>query len=400
MKIIVVGAGIAGLTMALACQRVGINVKVYEKAKKLEHIGGGVLLWPHGLRYLDWLGLSQHVKPFSLPIKQCYILNEVGEKIFSEEYAHFYSLIGGEILPIDRSLLQQALVEQLQENSLQLNKACVAIQNEQDQATVIFADGTQDSADLIIGADGIHSIVRKSFNEQASPEYTNHCWWGGIVAQKDVPALVPNEVFTAIGLGKMCIAWPTHGECFMWYLPVKMPLEKVIRNGEEWSQLQSLCAGWNPAVEQLIQAPAVGKKFYVPIYALPPQERLSHHRVVLIGDAAHALGPVLGQGASQAIEDVFVLMQCLKDRIGISNILKKYEAFRHGKYKRIALLEDQVAATLINDNEESLALFKQQISQLDLATIYQDLIPLVNENFSQQLSLVLSQMRDKEVCLS
>lgn len=391
MKIIIVGAGIAGLTLGLACQRQGMDVKLYEKASALQNIGGGILLWPHGIRYLEWLGLADYWTPFKVPIKGCYMTDNHGQKIFSQPYSQLYSLIDGEILPIDRSLLQQAMLSQLAGNALQLGKTCVAIENNSSQARVIFADGTQDCADLIVGADGIHSAVRKSFKQETCLQYTHHCWWGGLVESRHVPNLALNEVYMAMGVGKMCIAWPTVNENFMWYLPVKMPLQDFIQEGDGQAQLQTLCAGWNADVQQIIDAPSRVKKFHLPINILPAQTHLSDNRVVLIGDAAHTLGPILGQGASQAIEDVFVLMNCLRNKAGdVSQALKYYETFRHAKYQRMAELENQLAESMIHDDAESLASFQQHAHELNLTDMYQDLIPLIDENACQRLAAAIS----------
>jgi len=380
MKIIIIGSGIAGLTLALACQKAGMKVKIYDKAKELRNIGGGILLWPHGIRYLEWLGVGECLHPFWLPIHGCHIIGHHGKTIFSENYAALYSLLGGSILPIDRSQLQQALLSQLAEHTLSLGKTCMRVQSDQHHAQVIFADGTKDSADIIIGADGIFSSVRKNFNANASLQYTNYCWWGGIIEQKYVPHLSVQEVYMAMTQNKLCIVWPTIGGRFMWYLPVKMPMNDLMQGNSGLHQLQRICANWNDDVHRIITAPASTKRFHLPIHVLPPQTNWTIQRIVLIGDAAHALGPILGQGASQAIEDAFVLFQCLQHLSGdIPSMLKRYETLRRSRYERLSVLENQAADSMISDTIEALESFQQYVQQLDLATMYQDLIPLVNE---------------------
>ncbi len=390
MKIIIIGAGIAGLTFGLACQRAGMDVKIYDKAKALRNIGGGILLWPHGMRYLEWLGIADCLHPFWVSVRGCRIVGHQGQMIFGENYSTLYTLIGGEILPVDRSLFQQALLAQLTENTLALGKMCKHVHSDQHHARVLFADGTQDCADLIVGADGIFSTVRKSFNLQASLQYTNFCWWGGIIEQAHAPKLSSDEVFIAMTQSKLCIVWPTQGERFMWYLPVKMPANDFIQAGNGFAQLQSICANWNNDVQQIINAPASAKSFHLAIHALPPQASWTTQRIVLIGDAAHALGPILGQGASQAIEDAFVLFHCLQKLTGdVPSMLKRYESLRRTRYERLCELENQAAAMMINDSLEALELFQQQVQQLDLATMYQDLIPLVDEKACLQLAAAI-----------
>jgi FAD-dependent urate hydroxylase len=386
MKIVIIGAGIAGLTLGLACRRAGIEVEIYEKAHELRNIGGGILLWPHGQRYLEWLGLSSCLTPFSVPIKGCRIIGHQGQLIFSEDYASFYSLIEGEILPVDRHQLQHTLLNALGQSYVKLGKPCVAIQQDEHQAHAIFADGSQVSADIIVGADGIHSTVRKSLNEEACLAYTEHCWWGGIIAQQEVPHLSPHEVFMAMGVGKMCVVWPTSGQRFMWYMPVKMPLTSFVQKGDGLSQLQALAADWPLAIQAMLTSPYNAKRFHLPIYNLAPQPHWTLNRVVLIGDAAHTLGPILGQGASQAIEDVFALTLFLQHGVNdIPATLRQYEHCRRAKYQRMADLENQTASMMLHDKRETLALFEQHAKDLDLMTIYQDLIPLVDESACRQL---------------
>ncbi|TAK78707.1 MAG: FAD-binding protein [Gammaproteobacteria bacterium] len=379
MKLVIIGAGIAGLTLALACQRAGIEVKLYDKAKKLRHIGGGLLLWPHGIRYLTELGLADCLTPYRVSVKGCRMVGTEGQQIFNADYTSFYSLIGGEVLPIDRGLFQQLLANQLAESILELNKQCIEVRHDAHQATVLFSDGTQESADVVVGADGIYSVIRKYVHDHVT-EYTNNCWWGGIAERKYVPSLVSDEVFVAIGKGKMCIAWPIHGDRFMWYLPIKMPEKELAPKEAGITQVQSLCADWNEEVQRIISAPASAQRFHLPLYTLSPHAIRSTSRITLIGDAAHALGPILGQGANQAIEDAYVLIHCLQNHVhSIPRALQQYDILRHERAQRLFELENQSATTMINDDLAALEAF------LDLATIYQDLIPLVDEKAYQIL---------------
>lgn len=396
MKVIIIGSGIAGLVLALVCQKKGIKVTLYDKAKQLQNIGGGILLWPHGLRYLQWLGISECLDLFHISIKSYDVINHVGEKIFNESYAKFYEAIGGTILPIDRSILQKSLVQQLETNTLQLNKHCIQAISSEKEAQVFFSDGTCDSADIIIGADGIHSGIREVINPHAKKHYTNYCWWGGIFDAVCTPFLSIDTVYMALNVAKMCMVWPTHGSRFMWYLPVKISQEALVNTELSTSQLFSICREWHTEIQQIIEAPSHTQRFSLPIYALPPQEYWSHQRIVLIGDAAHALGPILGQGASQAIEDVYVLIHFLKQiqssTIFNPTIFKKYEALRLKKYQKLAELETQAAEMLIHDELESLESFQQQIQTIDLITMYQALIPLVNEESCLQLQASISEI--------
>lgn len=385
MKIIIIGAGIAGLTFARACHLAGFEVKIYEKTKKLTNIGGGILIWPHGMRCLHQLDLADKLLSYKTSIETCNIYNSTGDKIFSENLSVLSQALGGDIFPIDRYLLQHVLAHSIPETSLTLDKTCASIVNHSNHAQVFFSDGTQDSADLIVGADGIHSCVSQAILEKTSPIYTNFCWWGGIVERKYVPDFLPNETQTILGKGKVCVIWPTFDDKLMWYIPVKMPAENLIRHGDGITQLKSLCEDWNKNVTEIISAPHTHQHFHLSIYTLPPKKQWSSERVTLIGDAAHAIGPILAQGASLAIEDGYILSKCLLNfNSNIPAAIQHFEQMRYHRYQRIYDLENQAANMMITDDTEALDMLQQQLPNLNLLNLYQDLIPLVREDIESQ----------------
>lgn len=386
MRIIIIGAGICGLTLAATCQRFGINVTVYEQAQSLKNIGGGILIWPHGQYYLNCFGLLPMLESFTVDVNNCMIAGRNGDIMFTENYANFNNLIGGKILPVDRTHLQQALVYELKKDTLILGKKCIAISSDANKATVKFADGTEDTADLIVGADGIHSSVRNYITQHAELIYTNNCWWGGIVNHADVANLPTNDVYVALNRGKMCIVWPCANNRMMWYLPVKMPANELDAVGDGRTQLKNICENWSDEVQQIISAPSSTQNFHLPIYELAPQTHWVKNRVVTIGDAAHALGPILGQGASQAMEDAYVLLSCLGNHSDINQALNAYDQFRHDRYEKLSALEKDATSMMLNDAPDAMETFEKIIPNVNLAAMYQELIPLVNEQACLEIS--------------
>jgi 2-polyprenyl-6-methoxyphenol hydroxylase-like FAD-dependent oxidoreductase len=396
MKVIVIGAGVAGLTLGLACQRAGIDVKIYEKTNELRNIGGGILVWPHGMRYLQWLGLSHCTEPYLSSIKKCNIIGYTNEQIFSEDFTHFSMLVGGEPLPIERHLFQQALLKELSPDCLTLGKRCVAVSEDATMARVIFADGSEDQADLIVGADGIHSVVRQCINPTIQPEYTGICWWGGVVDSQFIPHFPAEQSYVALGQGKAFFAWPAFDDKFIWYLPVRMPAEDLISTENGLLQLQSICADWNNVdVKQIVANSIENNRFHLAVNTLPAPTQWSTKRITLIGDAVHATGPILAQGASLAIEDAFILASCLqKNTQAMPHILKHYESLRKDKYARIVELENQSVDMMVTNSLDTLEVLQQQMKYLDLATMYKELIPLVDENACLELAAATKIMDD------
>lgn len=384
MKIIIIGAGIAGLTLGLACERAGIEYKIKEKTKILKNIGGGIIIWPSGVRYLEWLGIDTSLKQLQTEVVGCNVLNSEANLIFNEPFKELSEVLGGSPVPVDRSQYQQSLLALIPAHKIEFDQHIVAIQHEANKSIAIFADGHQEIADLIVGADGIHSHVRNTFND-TELEFTNHCWWGGIVEQKHAPAFATNSVSFMTGLGKIAVIWPLTNNRFMWYLPTKIHLDDFI-GGE---QIHQLCSNWNADIKQLLNAPQNSQNFDVPIYSLAPQENITNVRTVLIGDAAHAMGPILGLGASIAIEDVYLLMQHITSNSNVKVALQQYKAKRIDRYKRFYELENQSAATMINDSKELLKEFEDQLQHVNLLSMYQELIPLIDETACRKLAGLL-----------
>lgn len=398
MKLIVIGAGIAGLTLGLACQRAGMEVKIYDSARALETIGGGIFLWPHGLRFLDSLGLVDCLQSSWMSVNAMTIRDHRGQAIFHEKHAELYSLLDGEILPIDRSQLQQLLLSELMDDMLTLNRTCVRVENHADYARVYFADGSYEDADLIAGADGINSAVRASLFPRAKTQYSGFCWWGGIVAHASVPHFAVDEAQYILGRGKLCSIWPTHGERFMWYLPVKLPLADFIAGGDGREQARQLCAGWHEDVMRIINAPQTAQQFHLPIYQLAPGN-FSAGRTVLLGDAASAFGPLLGQGANKAIEDAYVLATLLQNCQEIPEVLYHYEHARRARHQRLFDLEQMAADAMMHETDDALQFFEEQLAQVDLAFMYQDMIPLVNLAGCEEVQSAVTRIHESSFAL-
>jgi salicylate hydroxylase len=283
-------------------------------------------------------------------------------------------------LPIERHLFQHTLLKALPENCLSLGKECISVVDGAESARVVFADGSEEEADLVVGADGIHSSVRKTILTDVAPVYTGLCWWGGVVDGAVIPHFPRDESYVGVGRGKAFFAWPSHGDKFIWYLPVRMHADALTIDANGLLQLQAICADWNADIQKIISASIDDNRFHLAINTLPALTAWSGKRVTLIGDAAHATGPILAQGTSLAIEDAFALTTCLQKNTGdMAGILKHYESLRYDKYARVLELENQSAQMLVSDELETLAELQQHMKYLDLATMYKELIPLVDE---------------------
>ena len=172
----------------------------------------------------------------------------------------------------------------------------------------------------------------------------------------------------------------------MWYLPVKMPFANYNQQLDGQLQAAEICSGWHEDVMSIITAPESAQRFYLPIYELKRESTIAFGRTVLIGDAACATGPLLGQGANKAIEDAYVLAKMLQSSPhNIQKTLLCYDDLRRARHRRFFELEHLSADALMHDTLESLLYFEEQLPKINLTMMYQDMIPLVNKAAFEKL---------------
>ena len=316
MRIVVVGAGIGGLTAALALRQSGFDVHVYEQTRVLREVGAGVAISPNATRVLHHLGLAdalgavgvRSLSHDSRDWRTGALLGRVplGEEAVTRWGAPFYHL--------HRADLHDALRAALGDGHMTLGARCVAIIQDEATVTARFADGREASGDLLIGADGIHSVVREHVAGPDRPLYSGQVSWRGLA-----PAAVGHEAELEVYHHSF---WGPRQQFVCYYVSGGQLVNWVSKTEgdgewreESWSargdreEALALHAGWHPAVRALIAG--TERVFKWALFDRPPLERWTHGRVALLGDAAHPMLPYMGQGAGQSIEDAAVLAHCL-----------------------------------------------------------------------------------------
>jgi 2-polyprenyl-6-methoxyphenol hydroxylase-like FAD-dependent oxidoreductase len=341
--VIVVGAGIGGLTCALALLRRGIEVEVYEQAPQLGEIGAGVQLSANGTRVLHALGLERGladwaVRPHAKEIRhwksgRTWKLFDLG--VVSEER------YGAPYIFIHRGDLHRLLVEAVRAvapQAISLQARCVGVEQDAGGVTLLLADGRRVRGRLLIGADGVHSAVRESVFGAGRPEFTGCMAWRGVIPVERLPGgRMPLAGTNWIGPGRHVVHYPLRRGELLNFVGV---VERGDWQIESWTAqgTQGECradfAGWHPDVQALIEA--IETPFKWALMARSAMTRWSEGRVTLIGDACHAALPFLAQGAAMAIEDAFVLAAALaahgEDQ---ATALARYEAARIPRTTRV-----------------------------------------------------------------
>lgn len=340
VDVAVIGAGIGGLTLALSLHRLGIRAQVFERTDQLREVGAAVALAANGSRILDRLGVAADLEPHATPPTEFVFRHWAnGSRMSSFPLGeHYRSRYGGPFWGIHRADLQQALVTRwTNEGVLHLGHELTELHEDSDGVRLSFANGVRVRARLAVGADGVHSVVRRLIDETV-PVYTATSGFRGLVPISDLPTLPDPE---AIQL------WPGPGAHLLHY-PVgdRMNFLAVIEGPERWDasswaaqapdgELAAGFAQWHPAVVEMVTALQQSPQWA--LLTLPPLRRWSVGRITLLGDAAHAMLPHHGQGANQTIEDAAVLARYLAEG-GLDdyeNVLRRYERSRRARTRLV-----------------------------------------------------------------
>ncbi|MEM8504173.1 MAG: FAD-dependent urate hydroxylase HpxO [Cyanobacteria bacterium P01_D01_bin.1] len=338
LKVVVVGAGMGGLTTALAMQRAGYEVEVYDRVKELRPAGAGISLWSNGVKVLNRLGLGPEISEIGGPMQQMAYYAKSGELLTRFSLSPLIDEVGQPPYPVSRTDLQKMLLEAVGEENVQLNKRCIAVEQTADGATAVFEDGHRASADLVVGADGTHSIIRTHvLGQKAERRYVGYVNWNGLVpASEDIAPLDSWDIY--VGSGQRASVMPVGGDRFYFFFDVPLP-KGTERNSERFKQeLSEHFAGWAEPVQNLIQQIDPEKTNRVEIHDIEPLETLVKGRIALIGDAAHSTSPDLGQGGCQAMEDAWALANyLLTTNLSVEDALIRYEDSRKERVAGIVL---------------------------------------------------------------
>jgi salicylate hydroxylase len=344
LRIAIVGGGIGGLTAALALRARGLNVSVFEQAEILREIGAGVSIHPNAARLLKRIGLDDQLRKIGSPISGIALRSSQGEAITTPEgpATPAFSPDGGVGYNVHRADFLNLLFAALPKGTVHLGHRCIRLKEDGDRVQLSFANGVSAEADVVIGADGIRSVVQREIGLESRPTSE------GIMAYR---GLIPAERLAWANELKNPVLWLGSGRSFLLYPVAGGRLINMVAfvptdtdSEESWSapgDLKALAAefaGWDKSVADTIGS--LEETFRWGIYDRAPLPYWSTGRVTLMGDAAHPMVPHVGQGAGQSIEDAITLAVLLEGCIAtdIADRLKLYEALRLARTSRVQAL--------------------------------------------------------------
>ncbi len=338
-RITIVGGGIGGMTAAIALQQQGFTVTLAEAAPAFGEVGAGVTLSPNAMKGFIHIGLSEQIAAAGVePQRQRIQHWQDGHLLRAMERADMRSKHGAPYVYIHRADLHAILVDAAARAGVTLltDAAAVAMEG----STVVLHDGRRLEADLVVGADGLKSVVRRLF-EPAEAHFTGHVAWRALAPVDDSLADLVQWPGMHIGPNRMVVRYPVRQS--------KIVNMVFFARQEGWVQdgwtipasradLENTFAGWAPEVQAMIAAVQEDRLYKWAINARKPLSSwIVDDKVTLLGDAAHAMTPFMGQGAACAIEDAIVLTRALAASGSIAEGLKRYVAARHERATFIQL---------------------------------------------------------------
>lgn len=356
MKVVIAGAGIGGLTLALSLHAAGVEAEIHEAVAELRPLGVGINLLPHAVRELTELGLAQDLAERGVATEALIYTNKLGQEIWREPRGRFagydwpqYSIHRGAL----QMLLAQTVRERLGPDAIRLGHSAIAVASDPDGATLRLSTrhgaALEARGDVVVACDGIHSALRAQFHpDEEPPIWNRRVLWRG-TSEAD-PFLGGATMIMAGHQDVKFVAYPidpalaARGRSRInWIAELRFP-DTVEWRREDWNRpgrvedflprFESWDFGWLDVPAVIRAAETI---YEYPLVDRDPLERWTEGRVTLLGDAAHPMYPIGSNGASQAILDGRTLAYELATRPTIDEALEAYEAQRRPATTRIVL---------------------------------------------------------------
>jgi 2-polyprenyl-6-methoxyphenol hydroxylase-like FAD-dependent oxidoreductase len=333
--VVIVGAGIGGLTLANALRRRRLPFVVLEGAAELTAAGAGITVQPNAMRALGHLGLAERVREAGCSISRVSILNRRGRRLGPEtDLGELARQHGYPAIALHRARLHEVLMAGVAD-AVRLGARVVGVADDEGGVRAVLASDEEVAGACVIGADGARSAVRAHLIGDGEPRYAGYTSWRGIAPASAAPGVGEEGATESWGRGARFGIVPIgHGEIY-WYATANAP--PGVRDGDVGVELRERFGGWHRPVAALLEATPAARILRTDITDRDPVRPWHRGRIVLLGDAAHPMTPNFGQGACQAIEDALILDECLAPTQDHAAAFARYEARRFARTRAIVM---------------------------------------------------------------
>jgi 2-polyprenyl-6-methoxyphenol hydroxylase-like FAD-dependent oxidoreductase len=318
MRAVIVGAGTGGLAAAVALRRVGLETLTLERAVNIREAGAGLAIWSNAVNALRELGVEAKAMSQASVIERSLSQDLAGRPIAVNDFSEISRTAGAVCICVHRAVLQRILLEQLPPEAVRTGARCVGFED----STAMLEDGERIEGDILVGADGIHSAIRERLHGTAPPRYAGYTCWRGLWRGEGV--LPEGTALLAIGAGTQIGLWPCGVGHFYWFVSKNAP----VGTAQTRPDAAALCGQGGTPIREIVDSTPEDAIVQNDVFDRPPLAWWGRGRVTLLGDAAHATTPNLGQGACQALEDAVVLADCIRHIRPVEAALREYERRR------------------------------------------------------------------------
>ncbi|MCB0284739.1 MAG: FAD-dependent monooxygenase [Calditrichaeota bacterium] len=372
--IIIIGAGIAGLSTAIALDKKGKKPFVYEAAAEIKAVGAGIGMGANAMMAFDHLGIKEEVIAHAKILDSFTILDQNGTAITKTDFNSLNKKYGVSNFSIHRAKLHKILLSKFGQGKVLINKKVLKINQKKDSVTIQFNDGTETESRYVIAADGIHSQIRKSLLPKSTARYAGYSCWRGVIKNKNLTITESSETWGSAG--RFGIVPLPENELYF-FACVNGPSDNQRFQNYTIDDLREIFKNFHDPIQQILQQTKPENLIWNDINDIRPLDNFAFGNIVLIGDAAHATTPNLGQGACQAIEDAVILADEIQKNTDYRKAFVSFEKRRlkrtkfvietSGRIGKIAQLSNPLMILLRNT---FLRLMPQSVNNKQLQKIY------------------------------